>query len=101
MHLVQILLPLRDNDGEAFPPERYGEVRTTLKKRFGGLTAYSRAPAEGLWTDEGATVRDDIVVLEVMADELDPAWWQRFRQELERTFKQDTVVIRAQALTLL
>ena len=101
MHLVQILLPLRDNGGRDFPPELYGGVRAALKGRFGGMTAYSRAPAEGLWEDDGTTVHDDIMVLEVMAEELDPAWWGNYRRELEKAFKQDTVVVRAQHVTLL
>lgn len=101
MHLVQILLPLRDNEGNAFPSELYAGVHATLKERFGGMTAYSRAPAEGVWKDAGATVHDDIMVLEVMAGELDRAWWRGFREELERQFRQDAIVVRAQALTLL
>ena len=96
MHLVQILLPLRDNEGRAFPPDLYGEVRRTLKERFGGMTAYSRAPAEGSWKDGEETVRDDIVVLEVMADELDAPWWSGYRADLEARFQQDVIVIRAQ-----
>ena len=101
MHLVQILLPLRDNEGGAFPPDLYAQVRRTLKERFGGMTAYSRAPAEGSWKDGEETVRDDIVVLEVMAGRLEADWWRAFRQNLEGTFRQDTIIVRAQALTML
>ena len=67
MHLIQILLPLRDNAGQPFPRAHYAEVRAELTERFGGLTAYSRAPAEGVWDEggDGPPVRDDIVVHEV------------------------------------
>jgi hypothetical protein len=101
MQLVQILLPLYDNAGEAFDDALYGEVRRELTERFGGLTAFTRAPAEGLWENEGKTHQDDIVVLEVMTDELDAAWWKQYRHALEERFRQDTIVIRAQDVTIL
>jgi hypothetical protein len=63
-HLVQILLPVYDNAGSRFPAELYDLVRAKLTDVFGGLTAHTRAPAEGLW-DSGRTVkRDDIIVVE-------------------------------------
>ncbi len=49
MHLVQILLPLADNRGRPFPAAMLGDVRRELTERFGGLTAFTRAPAEGFW----------------------------------------------------
>lgn len=101
MHLIQILLPLRDNDGRPFPPGLHATVRHELKARFGGLTAYSRAPAEGLWESGAGTSRDEIVVLEVMADTLDAAWWRAYRTDLERRFRQESVVIRAMTAQLL
>ncbi|HEX8164740.1 MAG TPA: hypothetical protein VF601_03010 [Beijerinckiaceae bacterium] len=98
MHLVQILLPLYDNEGRRFPQEPYRRVRTELAERFGGLTAFTRAPAEGLWTDGGETSRDEIVTFEVMVDDLDRDWWQVYRRELEARFRQDVIVVRAQAI---
>jgi hypothetical protein len=75
IHLVQLLLPLYDNAGRAFPASQYTVVRDELTARFGGLTAYTRAPAQGLWQNEGgAPKRDDIVVYEVMTDTLDRKW---------------------------
>ena len=101
MHLVQILLPLYDNTGNAFGEELFGSVRKTLTERFGGLTAYTRAPAQGLWRDEGETRHDEIVVFEVMAKDIDAAWWRDYRSHLEREFRQDEIVIRAQAMKVL
>ncbi len=49
MHLVQILLPLYDNAGAPLPRALYDRVREELSRRFGGLTAFTRSPAEGLW----------------------------------------------------
>jgi hypothetical protein len=102
MHLVQLLLPLYDNDGQRQPDELFGRVRDELTERFGGLTSYSRAPARGLWQDEtGNTSRDEIVVYEVMAGELDAAWWRGYREQLERSFRQDKLIVRSQVITVL
>jgi hypothetical protein len=97
LHLVQILLPLYDLQGERFAGALYARVKDELTQKFGGLTAYARAPAEGLWEPHpGRTQRDDIVVYEVMAEELDRAWWKEYRQELEQRFRQRELVVRAQ-----
>ena len=96
-HLVQILLPIYDNRGSKFASDLYGQVRSELTERFGGLTAYTRAPAEGLWGTGDEVKRDDIVVLEVMVPVLDREWWHDYRKQLERLFRQDQIVVRAQA----
>lgn len=95
MHLIQILLPLADNAGRRFDGAAYGRVRSELAERFGGITSFTRAPAEGVWKEGGRTNHDDIVVFEVMAREIDHPWWERYRAELERRFDQEAIVIRA------
>jgi hypothetical protein len=101
VHLIQILLPIYDNAGAPLPRELFSKVREELTGAFGGLTAFTRAPAEGLWQDGSGTARDDIVIFEVMADALDEGWWRAYRDELERRFRQETVLIRAQETRLL
>lgn len=98
MHLVQLLLPLRDPDGKPFPRSQYRKIREVLTERFGGLTAYTRAPAEGLWDEGDQLWIDDIVVYEVMVPELDRAWWRTYRDSLEEAFDQEELVVRAQAI---
>jgi hypothetical protein len=101
-HLFQILLPLSDEGGKRFAPALYEKVAAELTERFGGLTAYARAPAAGLWEERpGKTTRDDIVVYEVMADALDADWWAKYRKTLEERFAQDELVIRAQEIVRL
>lgn len=95
VYLVQILLPLARNDGQRQPPALFGAVRDELVARFGGLTAYSRSPAVGLWNGGEGTDRDDVVTVEVMAEELDRAWWSAFRRLLEERFAQQSIVVRA------
>ena len=99
MNLVQLLLPLYDEHGERFAQSMYDEVARELTESFGGLTAYVRAPAKGLWEERpGETRRDDIVVYEVMVDSLDRTWWREYRRALEGRFRQDELVVRAQAM---
>ncbi len=102
MNLVQILLPLYDNEGNRVPKEAFGVVRDDLTKTFGGVTVYSRAPAEGLWKDDGASVQhDDVILFEVMVDKLDREWWRAYRKDLESRFRQDEIAVRAQEMDLL
>lgn len=101
MHLVQLLLPLYDNDSRAFDQEQFLQVQQTLTERFGGLTAYVRAPAAGVWKDGSETVRDDVFVCEVMVQELDRAWWRSYRESLRLSFRQEVLVIRAHRVELL
>ncbi|HZH53819.1 MAG TPA: hypothetical protein VEZ16_18285 [Microvirga sp.] len=101
MHLVQLLLPLADNAGRRFDGTAYGRVRAELAERFGGITSFTRAPAEGVWKEGGHTARDDLVVFEVMARELDRGWWENYRAELERRFQQEAIVIRALKVEML
>ncbi|SMB93734.1 hypothetical protein [Deinococcus hopiensis] len=101
MHLVQLLLPVYDNAGQPFGPEQYVPIRQLLTERFGGLTAYVRAPAAGLWKDGEETVRDDVVVYEVMVEELDRPWWREYREALRLEFRQDALVLRAQEVEVL
>ena len=102
MYLVQILLPLYDNEGLAFEAGEYVRLRAELADRFGGVTAYTRAPARGVWKgDSGETTRDDIVIFEVMTPNLDHDWWTAFRMELEDRFRQDTLIVRALTYSIL
>jgi hypothetical protein len=101
MHLIQLLLPLYDNAGAPLPRALYDRVREELAGRFGGLTAFTRAPAEGHWRDEGGTRRDDIVVFEVMAKDLEEAFWRAYRRHLEERFRQEEIVIRVQDIRLI
>lgn len=102
MYLVQCFLPLHDNERKRFPREMFDAECRMLMARFGGLTAYTRAPLEGLWTDSAeGTTRDDLIIYEVMVEHLDWQWWGQYRSELERRYRQQQIVIRAQAIELL
>lgn len=101
-HLIQLLLPLGDNGGHPFPQSIYLQVRDELTDRFGGITTYVRSPAEGLWKENrSSTIRDEIVIYEVMVKELDRVWWQGFREKLERLFIQESLIVRAIKIDML
>lgn len=94
-YCIEILLPLHAPDGGRLPKAAYSRLEEELVARFGGITAFTRAPARGQWHDGGQVERDEIVVFEVMADELDAAWWSALRSRLEAEFRQKELVIRA------
>lgn len=100
MHLVQMLLPLYDNDGNRLPTALFDQVFEELTQKFGGITAHQRAPAEGAWKPPGQAINhDDVVLFEVMVESLDRAWWAGYRQTLETRFRQDKLLMRALAVT--
>jgi hypothetical protein len=98
MYLLQILLPVLDNDGHEYSPDVFEAIAGDLTRAFGGLTSYTRSPAEGRWKEEERTSYDEIIVLEVMTPHFDRPWWKAFRAELEEKLRQKEVVIRAQPI---
>ena len=102
MHIVEIFLPLRDNAGRPFDRALYIKVREEIVERFGGLTAFTRSPAEGLWQDDrGDRSHDQILIFEVMSDGIDRNWWEKYRVELETRFRQDHIVVRAHEVEII
>src|SRR3569623_318044 len=88
MHLIELFIPK--------PPSREGltSLQNMLVQQFGGVTAYSRAPAQGIDVEGGKKIEDEIIILEVMTDSLDRAWWSSLRGQLERDLKQREILIR-------
>jgi hypothetical protein len=97
MYLIEILLPVRDNQERPFAAKLYQSLRDELTEHHGGVTAFTRAPADGETKTSRGRAHDDIVVFEVMTDKLDRHWWKQYRESLERTFEQDEIVVRATA----
>jgi hypothetical protein len=96
MFLIQLLIPLYDNDGRPYDRAEFDRLRSELAGRFGGVTAHTRVPAEGIWKEGGEeTSHDEVVIFEVMADSLDRHWWRTYRLDLEVRFRQKEIVVRA------
>lgn len=96
VYLIQVFLPLYDNNKQEFDGSLYDDLQTRLKDQFGGVTIYRNTPADGLWKDEnGKTNFDELIVAEVMITELNKEWWHQFRKRLEDIFKQEEILIRS------
>lgn len=102
MQLIQLLLPVYNKQKELFPANIFDSIRQELTDTFGGITTYSRAPATGLWKEnEQKTVKDAIVVYEVMAETLDGEWWRNYKRQMEELFQQDEILIRTWEIQVL
>jgi hypothetical protein len=99
-HLIQILLPTHTRDGAAIVTEQFARVRVELTERFGGVTAYTRSPATGLWKreEDDAIERDQVIMVEVVVEAFDRDWWAGYRERLEARFGQEEVHARAIAM---
>jgi hypothetical protein len=95
MFIVELMLPLDRGDGAAVPHSEVEAIITDLAEHFGGATAFTRSPAEGLWRDGGNVLKDRIIVVEVMVDNIDEAWWAEYRARMEKQLQQEEVLIRA------
>lgn len=94
-HLIEILLPKARGDGAPVSKGWFAALLAELAGRFGGVTSFIRASGEGLWDDGRGTERDEIAVIEVMAEGFDDAYWSALKQRLERELAQDEIIIRA------
>ncbi len=102
MYLIQLLRPLYDNDKQPFSRADFNDVRQNLTERFGGVTAFQRSPAVGLWKENSEDVsRDDVLMFEVMTEELDETWWTQYRESLQEKFRQEELMVRALSATTL
>jgi hypothetical protein len=102
MVLVEMLLPLKDNSGTPFATQLYRELQEELAERFGGVTAYMRSPANGLWNDGvGGSRHDDVVLFEIMAETLEAPYWQTLKGKLADDFRQNDIVVRVTEITRL
>jgi hypothetical protein len=98
--LIQVLIPI---DSEtAREDERVGRTRLELVERFGGITAYVQTPAQGEWISPGGRrERDRIVMVEVVAEQFDRAWWRSYARTLALRFDQDVIHVRGLRIELL
>jgi len=102
MQLIQILLPIIEKENEDFPWHLYADIRNELTEKFGGITTYTHSPATGLWKEAAnKTVKDEIIIYEIMASDIDRGWWKSYKQMLEKKIQQDEIIIRSWAIDVL
>jgi hypothetical protein len=100
MVLIQLLLPTHPGGAEGLAP--LAETRRELAERFNGLTAYLRSPARGLWVaPDGHSEQDDVVMVEVVTDTFDRAWWRGYAATLAERFGQEAIHLRALPVEML
>ncbi|MGN6646012.1 MAG: hypothetical protein ACTHJT_05740 [Cytophaga sp.] len=100
--MIQLLLPLTYNEGQSFSEELFNAVEEDLTYHFGGVTSYIRTPAKGLWKETAKnTVHDEIILIEVMVNEVNNAFWTTYKVKLEQLFKQSEIIIRSSPIELL
>jgi hypothetical protein len=97
-YLIQILLPKETGNGKPIAQAWFEGLLNGLTDKFGGATSFVRAPGQGLWRSGGETQRDNIAVVEVMAERLDPVFWRCMRERLDKELSQKVIVIRAQEI---
>jgi hypothetical protein len=99
LHLVEIFLPLNSNEGTPLPSSEFRLVREQLVERWGGVTAFTRTPAKGVFLQNGnERAEDEIVVYEVMVERVDKLWWLSYKRDLEVRFRQQEILIRVTAV---
>jgi len=84
--LIQLLLPTSGAAG-ADAQALLAQTRRELAERFTRVTAYVRSPAKGLWTaPDGQIEQDDVVMVEVVTDTFERAWWRTYAATLAERF---------------
>ena len=100
-YLIQLFIPANYNNGKDIPRPVFAKIKRELTNKFGGLTAFTQSPAEGFWEDKSKLSHDRIFVFEVMAEELNRKWWQKYKETLEELLQQEEIIIRAQQVSVL
>lgn len=102
MFVVELFLPLETSSGKPVPAETFERIKAELTDRFGGVTAFLRSPADGAWKpSEGTVVHDQVTIFEVMVNDVDTAWWHRYRKALEVELEQERILARLYQVTVL
>jgi hypothetical protein len=102
MVLIQLLLPITDRHNSTGARSPLNETAREIRDAFGGLTAYTRSPAKGVWTSpEGETEEDEVVMIEVVTGSFDRSWWRHYTATLAKRFGQEAIHVRALSIELL
>jgi hypothetical protein len=101
MVLIQLLLPLT-TVGSGDITAMLSRTQRELVEAFGGVTAYFRTPAHGVWTSpEGHREDDRMVMIEIVTRRFDRSWWREYVEQLANRFVQETIHVRATTIELL
>ncbi|MFD0941497.1 inorganic diphosphatase [Pedobacter boryungensis] len=91
---IELFIPVYNKKGKPFPKKYYTNLHQKLTDKFGGLTMYSRVPVIGFWKENTAnTVKENIIVYEVLATEIDDKFWSKLKKWILKTFAQEEIII--------
>ena len=104
MRQYKIYLPLNDNDNQPIARQKIDEVRDRLAERFGGATISPlSAPYKGPWKYGGVEYVDNIVTMEVIADEAAATqkFFSELKENLQREFGQLVILITSHSIEVI
>lgn len=95
VHVVQLLLPLYENDQQPAPAEDlHAIVKAELTRHFGRCAAHTLSCATNHAMAGRRDTPHDLVIFEVMSHLFDSEWWGWYQQVLDTRFRQVKVIIR-------
>jgi hypothetical protein len=87
VYVIQVRLPLCGREGAGRPEGVFRQVEAELVERFGRVTAYLRKPAKKRApATRDPLEREELVVFEVLARDVDRSWWGKYRRLLAKRF---------------
>jgi hypothetical protein len=104
MRQYKVYLPLNYNDGAPIARQKIDEVRDRLADRFGGATISPlSAPYKGPWKYGGVQYIDNIVIMEVIADEqaATQTFFRELKEQLQRDLDQHAILITSHSIEMI
>jgi hypothetical protein len=102
MQLIELFLPVYNNENQKFPKELFKQTYDELINEFGGLTAYTRASVQGFWQNEDdKVIVDELIIYEIIDDHFSSNYWYNYRVRLEKRFQQERLIVRTYPIKLL
>ena len=92
MQEYEIYLPTKHNDGTLVDPVQIRRIKKELARIFGGYT-HLKHRSEGSWRMGNVTFRDEVTIVRVLDDGSARFDMQSFKRELEKVFRQESVLI--------
>jgi inorganic pyrophosphatase len=90
---IELFIPVYTKNGKPFPKKHYTNLHQKLTEKFGGLTMYSRVPVTGFWKENSkTTLKEDIIVYEVLAAEIDDKFWTKLKAWVLKAFNQEEII---------
>lgn len=97
----EIYVPTVDNDDNPYPHGLAESFKQRLIKTFGGLTD-TRHRNEGVWRVGKHTMRDEIVIWRVLAeDKVGEEFMSALKVEMEQKFRQEKILILSREVQVL